>query len=302
MSEGTKDTIGAGRAAIAGLAAAAALAACALAVTATAASAGTVYNDIPSPLAGSMYTVGAQEYKLNEFGGEVGLAGTERKKPTVEVVMSTKACQYGAWNLNSCETPKPSKTFKWPVTLNVYEVGPGNAPGLLIESVTKNVKVPYRPSSTPTHCAGGEWYDSTESKCYHAMTFIATFKLSKIGRIPTNAIISVSYNSEDSGPDPVGPAACDATVTGCPYNYLNVAITEPNEHALSVGTQPAKPDLYLNTENPEYFEQYEEPGYIQCYQGPEPFTAGAPIGTPGIFSLNNCLASMQPVMRVTASS
>jgi hypothetical protein len=278
------------------------LAVCALAMTAAAASAGTVYNNIPSPLPGSMYTVGAQEYRINEIGGQLGLANTERKHPTVEVVMSTKACQYGRWDLNSCETPKPTKKFKWPVTLNVYEVGPGNSPGLLIASVTKKIPVPYRPSSSPANCTGGEWYDLAEAKCYHAMTFVAAFKLGKIGRIPTHVIISVVYNSENAGPQPVGPAQCDATVTGCPYNFLNVAITEPNEKTLTIGTQPVAPDLYLNTENPEYFEQYEETGYIQCYKGPEPFTAGPPIGVSGKFSLNNCLASMQPVLKVTASA
>ena len=278
----------------------------ALALTAAAASAGLVYDNIPGKLPGSMYTVGAEEYKINEFGGQVGLEGTERKRPTIEVVMSTKACQFGQWNQETCETPRSKKTFKWPVTLNVYEVGPGNSVGSLIESVTKSIKIPYRPSKSPKQCTGGRWYDSTDNKCYNGMVFVSVFKLGKLhahlGTIPTDAIISVVYNSEKAGPEPVGPAACDSTSGGCPYNYLNVAITEPNEKTLSVGTQPAAPDIYLNTENPEYFEQIIEPGYINCYGGEPPFVAAAPIGVPGKFSLNNCLASMQPVFKVSASS
>ena len=284
------------------LASAVSLALGALALTAAAASAGVVYDNLPGTLPGSMYSVGGQEWKINEIGGQVGLVSTERKKPTVEVAMVTRACQIGQVALETCETPKPNKKFKLPVTLKVYEVGPGNSVGLLIESATRNIKVPYRPSKDTVNCTEGRWYDATEHKCNNGMAFVATFKLGKLHRIPTNAIISLAYNTETYGPAPIGAAACDSASAGCPYNYVNLAITEPNEHRLTVGTQPAAPDLYLNTENPEYFEQYEEPGYIQCYKGPEPFTAGAPIGVSGTFSLNNCLASMQPVFKVSASA
>ena len=61
--------------------------------------------------------------------------------------MSTWGCQYGSWNVKgTCETPQPTKKFRWPLTLNVYEVGEKNAVGEKLGSVTKTFGMPYRPS------------------------------------------------------------------------------------------------------------------------------------------------------------
>jgi|ERR1035437_424698 hypothetical protein len=268
------------------------------AVTAAAASAVVVYNNIPNPLPGNGYTVGAQAEEVNEFGGQVGAAGTARNKSTVEVVMSSKACQLGSQAADSCATPKPSKTFKWPVTLNIYEVGPGNSVGLQIASITTNVKMPYRPGRDPVHCPDpaanveGGWYDATADihglHCFHGMAFVVKFK-TKLKPIPTNTIMSVAYNSENFGPIPVGTKPCDSTSAGCPYNYLSSVITETSEAWLSVGANPTG-DVYVNTAAPEWFA------------GPE--CQGAPIGVSGVFSPNNCLGTMhmQPEMKVEASS
>lgn len=269
----------------------------ALAVTAVAASAGVIYNNIPAKLPPNTYGVGAQSEQVNEFGGQVGAEGTERNKPTVEVVMSSKACQFGSQAADSCETPKPNKKFKLPVTLNVYEVGPGNSVGIKIASVTKQVAMPYRPSRDPVKCPDpapgkeGGYFGAAGphgETCYHGVAFVVKFK-TKLKPIPTNTILSVTYNTTNFGPAPIGLAPCNSTSGGCPYNYLNSAITETSEGNLSVGKNPTG-DVYVNTENPEWFS------------GPE--CEGAGIGVPKVFSPNNCLGTMhmQPEMKVEASS
>ena len=61
---------------------------------------------------------------------------------------------------STCETPKLTKKFKWPLTLYVYEVGEKNTVGEKLGSVTKTFAMPYRPSDDLIHCPSGEqWYE-----------------------------------------------------------------------------------------------------------------------------------------------
>src|SRR3981081_3008876 len=70
-----------------------------LAVAAGAASAATVYNNIPSPLPGNLPSVGFEATQTSEFGGEVEFALVpQQREPTVAVVMSSWGCQRGNWN------------------------------------------------------------------------------------------------------------------------------------------------------------------------------------------------------------
>ena len=165
--------------------------------------------------------------------------------------MSTWACQFGQVYPNTCETPKPQKKFKMPVTLNIYEVGPGNSVGAKLGTTTKNFKMPYRPTRDTTGtCVGkgsepGTWYDATTNACYHGMAFSITFKKLRL-ETRKKEIISVSYNTSDDGPMPVGASACNSTVAGCYYDSLNVGIVEPAEGAPSAGSDPTR-QLYINT-------------------------------------------------------
>jgi hypothetical protein len=229
----------------------AALAAVALAlVGAAGASASTViYNNIPSPLPGNFASFGNEAYSNAEFGGMVEVTGTAYKKQTVTVAMSSWACQYGGVYQDSCETPKPTKGFKWPITLNIYEVGPGNSVGAKIATVTKTFKMPYRPTRNDPVCVpkgyeAGTWYDAATGRCYHGMAFTIAFKVRREPR--KREIVSLSYNTTDHGPSPVGTTACNSTVAGCYYDSLNVAITEPAEGSLSAGANPTR-ELFLNT-------------------------------------------------------
>lgn len=216
-----------------------------------------VYDNVPSPLPGNFASLGNQAYSMQEYGGEVEFAGTARKNPTVTVVMSTWACQSGGVYQDTCETAKPSKKFKWPITLNFYDVEASGAVGAKVgPSITKTFAMPYRPSKNDAEClakgyAAGTWYDPTTNACYHGMAFPIKFKPAHI-ELRQHQIISVSYDTTTHGPSPVGAAACSTTSAGCYYDSLNVAMAEPGENTLTVGAQPTTAN-YVNSTYSEMF-------------------------------------------------
>ncbi|MGP0100516.1 MAG: hypothetical protein ACLPUT_02705 [Solirubrobacteraceae bacterium] len=190
------------------------------ALAAGTASAEVVYNNVPSPLPGNFASIGLAATSTTEFGGEVELAGSARKNPTVTVVMSSWACQSGGWSEDNCQTPKPTKGFRVPVTLRVYEVGELTTP---IATKTKTFKMSYRPSASPK-CTGeyaGTWYDEASKECFNGYAFPISIKL-KLQRLPKKAIVTVSYP------------------TSGPSDSLNVAVSEPSEGTLSVGSDPVE--------------------------------------------------------------
>ena len=280
-----------------------------VAIAAGAASAKQVlYNNIPSTLPGSMYTVGNEAFKIDEYGGAIGVPHSI-KNPTVTVIMSSKACEIGSQQADSCETPKPKKTVKIPVTLRMYSTVAGfptGAAGVGAElgKVTTEIKMPYRPSSNDKKCNElfgpghvATWYDEGQNKCFHGMAFAVKFKLpgliGPISQSHPSVIVNISYNSTNHGPTPEGPQACSTSFAGCPYDLLDVAITETAENNLTVGTQPTG-YFYMKTANPEFISPGEPTLKEECL--------GTPIGVSNVFSPNNCLGTMhmQPVMRLEA--
>jgi hypothetical protein len=240
-----------------------------LAVAAGTASAEVIYNNVPSPLPGNLPSVSFGAASTSEFGGQVKFQGTDRATPKVTVVMSSWACQYGNWYDETCETPKTSQKFDWPIKLKVYEVGLGNSVGPEIASAEKAFKMPYRPTEakakcnkkgvcTPALCAEGTWYEKYTEQCFHGKAFRISFTLKSTSKVrhapklklPENAIISVSYNTTDSGPKPVGEQPCNKTTAGCFYDSLNVALAETP--SLTVGSDPTE-DLYVNSTDNEMY-------------------------------------------------
>lgn len=251
-----------------------------LAIGAGAASAEVLYNNIPSPLPGNFGSYGNEAYSMSEFGGQVELAGTARKNPTVTVVMSSWACQRGNWVAEDCESglPKMKHFFKVPVTFKVYEVGAEDSVGALITERTKTFKMQYRPSGS-SECTGGRWFEAATSTCYHGKAFPISLKL-KTKNLPGKAIITVSYDTSHHGPHPIGETACNSTSAGCPYDSLNVAVSEPSEGTLSLGADPTE-NLYVNST------------YNEMYCGSS--------ATLGIFGpTGTCFEGEQPVIEVSA--
>ena len=190
------------------------------AIAAGAASAEVVYNNVPAKLPGNFASIGLAATSTTEFGGEIELAGTARRQPTITVVMSSWACQSGGWNTEDCLTPKPNKGFKVPLTVNVYNAAElSEGP---VGTATKSVKMLYRPSDS-NKCEGGRWYDAAEETCFHGFAFPVSVKLPKLKKMPKLAVVSFSY------PHSSGPATS-----------LNVSTSEPSEGTLSLGGQPVE--------------------------------------------------------------
>jgi hypothetical protein len=254
-----------------------------VAAGAAGASAEVVYNNFPKPLPGNIQSLGFQATSAAEFGGQVGFAASATN-PTVSVGMSSWACQSGSATDGSCVT-SPGSTFNVPITLNIYEVGPGNSVGAKIVTVTQTFAVPYRPSADKTNCAGnGGWFKKGKSGgCFHGQLFKLTF--AKLGNkkapvtLPAKAIIGVAFNTFTHGYAPTG-------VEG-PYDSLNVALTEGKaegeEVPPSVGTNPVPADAYYNT----------------TYG---PFYCDGGTGGTGTFRLDSgCWTGYQPLIQVKSS-
>ncbi|HEV7586109.1 MAG TPA: hypothetical protein VGO14_10045 [Solirubrobacteraceae bacterium] len=256
---------------------------------ASAGAAGTpIYNNIPSPLPPNVVSQAFEATQTGEFGGQVEFAGPSLTKTTVTVGMSSWGCQEGNWFEATCKTEKGAK-FSLPVTLHVYNVGTLNAVGTPVASVTKTFNMPFRPSDSP-RCTGGRWF--AKGQCYHGRLFKITFPLKGVA-LPSKAIISVSFNSSDYGAAPQGKSnPCNATLAGCPYDSLNIALTEPaNEEAPeavapSVGTDPAPESAYHNSVTAGQY----------CDKG---------VGGTGTFRLDSglppCWTGYQPLFQVATS-
>ena len=209
-----------------------------------------IYNNIPSPLPGNLFSVAYEATGTAEFGDRIqfsGGAGWSLK--TVTVTMSTWGCgTSGHWYSGNCVTT-PGATFTTPITLNIYNVGPGNAPGSVIGSVTQNFAIPFRPSADLINCTGanaGKWYSASENHCYNGFATNITFNITGI-TLPAQVIFGIAYNTSHYGYAPIGESpACYSSLTGCGYDSLNVGVSDPAT-SLSVGTNPSPNDAYQYT-------------------------------------------------------
>ena len=214
--------------------------------TASAAPVTTIYNNIPSPLPGNLPSWGFEATGTQEFGDRVGFTGTARRLLSVTQTMSSWGCQVGHWYSGDCVTA-PNAMFTHDVTLNLYNVAAGNAPGNLIGTKTQTFAMPYRPSVDLVHCTGGRWFDGTT--CFNGKAFTITFDFSAQNlTLPNQVIFGVAYNTTHFGYHPIGETApCFiAPGGGCPYDSLNVALADPAT-TLSAGTNPAPADAYQDT-------------------------------------------------------
>ena len=206
-----------------------------------------IYDNIPGVLPGNFASFGNEAYSMSEIGGEVEFTGAARNNLNLTAVMSSWACQRGNWVEATCESGvrKMKKYFTVPVTFRVYAVGPEGGVGAQLWSRTKPFKMPYRPSDSP-NCTGGRWYDEATATCYHGKAFTIELTGMRVRNLPSKAIISISYNTSSHGAHPIGEAPCQSTHQGCPYDGLNVAVSEPAENTLSVGADPTE-DVYVNS-------------------------------------------------------
>lgn len=204
-----------------------------------------VYQSIPSPQPGNVPSEGPEAYAFKELGSQITLAGTARQSPTVTVLLSSWGCQTGSWNLHTCATT-PGATFTVPITVRLYNVGPSNTVGAAIGTpLTQTFSVPYRPSADNVHCTGpdlGKWFNGTA--CFNGIASPISFDLSGV-TLPTNVIVSFSYNSTHYGYAPIGESAsCYSSSGGCAYDSLNLGFSQV---PATVGSNPLPNGMYQNS-------------------------------------------------------
>jgi hypothetical protein len=221
-----------------------------------------IYDSTSTPLV-SIPSLGFEATQASEAGNLVQFSSSPARLLTgVSVTMDSWGCQSGNWYDNPICSTTPGSTFSEPITFNLYNVGPSNAVGSLITTVTQTFNIPYRPStdpSCPLSTADGSAPPGDMEEfmyngvCSHGLPVNVTFNLGDVV-VPDEAIWSVAYNTSDYGAAPYNPPnppnpptypACHATSEGCGYDSLNVGLTVAN--GPSVGTDPLPGTVYWST-------------------------------------------------------
>lgn len=238
-------------------------------IAAPAAGAVPLYSNLTVPGVRSTPSLAFDATQTSEFGGRIGLAAGSSRNPTITFVLTSWACQQGAWYTDNCVSERGAK-FSQPVKVTLYNVEADGAVGSEIATEEQTVQVPFRPSTNHKRCVGateeetlGGWWSGSEGRCVDGRNAKFHYKFALSG-LPSQVIVAVSYNTSSAGSPPLSGAPCESTPEGCAYDSLNVAVEE-NGNGPSVGSQPEPQDVYLKSTY--------EPMYG---------TSGTPVGTFGI--------------------
>ena len=177
-------------------------------------------------------SLGFECCSTKEFGDGLVFTRTGARLNTITVVLSSWGCESGFWNTDDCLTTAGAK-FEEPITANVYAVsstGPSSSPepGTLLATKTKDFYIPYRPSANNQYCNGpnlGAFLGPVDKQCDNGLAVEITFnfKLPKV-ILPSEAIVTLAYNTSDAGYSPYGQGtSCFTGPGGCGYDSLNVS-------------------------------------------------------------------------------
>jgi hypothetical protein len=197
----------------------------------------TVTFDSISPLPPNVASVGFQAASLQSLGDRIALrADSPRVLHRISIVMSSWACETGAWN-TGC-TSADGATFNHPITIQIF-----SSTGVPLSTVTQTFSIPYRPASDPT-CTGmdaNKW-KASNGICYNGFATTINFNFAGLGIVlPDEQFYYVlSYNTNTQGPEPLG-------ATG-PYDSLNVGYYSSSTPP-AVGTDPDPGVLIINGTN-----------------------------------------------------
>jgi hypothetical protein len=206
-----------------------------------------LYKSTVSPLPNNLPSQPFQAQQTSEFGNQIVFTKAAQPLSSVIVTMSSWGCQTGSWSAKDCVTT-PGATFTEPITLNIYNT-PATAsavPGSLITSMTKTFKIPYRPS-TSSNCSGPNGNGGWGSGCANGKAANITFNFSKSHvNLPSSIVFGIAYNTSQYGPHPYGALPCESTVQGCPYDSLNVALSQDPTN-VTKGSDPNPGKVFWNT-------------------------------------------------------
>ncbi len=179
----------------------------------------TVYDSINSPMPPNVPSLGFQATQTSAFGDRVQLSPGARRLTSFTVMMSSWGCETGGGA--TCST-NPGATFDHPLTLTLYRSAPGTPTGIGTQVLTQTTtfSIPFRPSRDAT-CAGGTAWRASDNNCYNGFATPVTFDFPALPTIPTNVVWTMSYNTSNYGPAPIG-ATC---TNNCAYDSLNVGLS-----------------------------------------------------------------------------
>jgi len=183
----------------------------------------------------------------NEFGDEVGLAGTAKELVSLNVVFNSYGCSVkGNWSKGTTDpcVTNSGDTFDVPITATIYTGDDCHAgaciPGGEIAHVTPTFTIPYRPSADAVKCPGNvsgsgaedgsQWFNPLAKGgaggCQYSIVKVLTFNFPSNITLPDKVIWTVAFNTTHSGYNPTGSPGTDSCFTtfpgGCGYDSLNV--------------------------------------------------------------------------------
>ena len=191
-----------------------------------AAQASVVYNSIPTPLPPNVPSLGYEATSTAEFGGLIQFGGTDRLLMAATVVISNWAPE------SEYEAVGASTGFLLPMTLNIYDVGPGNTVGSVIGSAQLDATILWRPEADPT-CTRGVWRAS-DGSCYNGFAQTVTFTFPGL-LVPDTVIYGLAFNTQSHGYQPTG--------TPTPANSTNFGLSSTSPTA---GNNPLPGTAYWN--------------------------------------------------------
>jgi hypothetical protein len=193
---------------------------------ASSASAGIVFDAIPTPTPFNVRSLGYEATATAEFGGMAVFGPGSRSLTSGTVLMSN-------WALESTYEPLgTSSGYNVPLVFNIYDVGPGNTVGSLLATSSVNAFIPWRPEAS-AGCDNGAWR-AGDGTCYNGIAALVTFDFAG-ENVGNQVIYGLAFNTQNYGASPTG-------VSG-PYNSLNFGLASSPP---SVGT--TLPDTaYWNT-------------------------------------------------------
>jgi len=194
---------------------------------AAAAQASVIYSSIPSPLPPNVPSLGYEATSSAEFGGLIQFAGVDRLLTSATIVISEWAPE------SEYEAVGTSTGFDLPMTLKLYDVGPGNTVGALIGSAQVTATIQWRPEADPT-CTSGVWRASNGT-CYNGFAQTVTFTLPNL-LVPDAVIYGLAFDTQHHGYQPTGIAG--------PVNSTNFGLSSASP---SVGSNPLPGTAYWNT-------------------------------------------------------
>jgi hypothetical protein len=219
-----------------------------------------LYDSTYHPLPGNVHSFGPEAYSFAEMGDEVALASAGQTLNNVVATLSSWGCAQGHWYADTCSTPTTElgSTFDQTITLNIYDVGPGDTLGDKIATDTQTFAIPYRPSDDNVNCppsddsGRGRWYDTSTGTCYHGLATTVTFNgFTPAGVVlPDKVIYGIAFNTTHYGYQRVGESAsCYSGSGGCAYDSLNIGWQDVSARSASVGSDLDPSQFWVNQQN-----------------------------------------------------